>query len=1586
MLYRSERTHVSRVPGPDGRPVIRKELLGPDGIRRARREGSTLDRLAGVPGVARRAGPAEAHVLLLEDAGDVTLAALAGGEPMPVAPLLALARELTAVVAGVHRAGIVHKDINPANVMIVDDSPVLIDFELATAAVEDRPGFTHESMIAGTLPYLAPEQTGRTGRAVDQRSDLYSLGATLYELATGRPPFGGAEADPLRLIHDQLARVPEPAGVLNPGLPGTLTAILARLLQKEPDQRYQSAEGLAYDLDRVGMPALVLGERDFPVRLVPPSRPVGRDEELQRLHDAFSAAAAGVRPGLLITGPPGVGKSSLIDELRPAVTALGGWLITGKFDQYRHDLHSDGLAQLLQGLGRLLLAEPDEALDRLIPDLLAAAGPNAGMVATLLPAFGELLGVPPERPAGEQAELEARMMRTTFALLRVIVRAHGPLVMVADDLQWASGPPLRFVEQLLLEEIPGLLFVGAYREAEVDAAHPLTGMLERWARGDGPERLHLRNLPTADVALMLGEMLRMPPGRADGLAAMVGAHTGGNPFDTVEFVNGLRRDEVLVAGADGWRWDDTAVRTYVGDGDVLELLAARIAKLPRCARQLVKVMACLGGDAPLPLLQAAIPVRGGWLHDHTVPALSEGLVTSDDYVLRFRHDRVQQAAYGSLSPFGRRLMHLVLARRLALHPEFEASAAQQYLPAVPLVRDKAERHRVALLFRMAAATVGVVNSVLAEQYLAAALQLLGGESGELITVLQTERHRALCGLGRLDEADELWQVIERRDDPLSLAEAAPAQITGLTVRGRPEHAVDLGLSVLRRLGLVVPRPAEAAAEVDRGLDRLRIWSGRADQGWDTARAELADPRLTAAATIMQRMMPPSFFGPQTTMGWLVVTAQRLWDEHGPHEALAGALGHATIVSVLFRDDYRTGFDTVRHVLAVGAARGWEFAAGVGPFLASVSTTPWFEPVEAAVKQAQDARERLLQTGDLQFAVATFHTSVPSGVDCHATLADYATEVAAGVRLAARTGNEQAAATTYTFRELVRALTDGPPAPGFDETAFERGRDGNPMAVAYFHTTKALAAAVFGDETALVEHATAAEALLPFIGAAYSTSTVHLLCALAGVGDRTAHRDWLAARAADAPENFRHLVHFLDAERAWAAGERGIALAAYDAALSEVSAQVRPWQHALIAERHGLRLIEQGLDYLGRQLLADAARRYRAWGATGKVRALQRQHPFLRTLEAPRPGLSSGQTTTMAAPELDLLAVVEASRTLSSETNLDRLRARVAEVLGTLTGSTRTIVLLCTDGEWLLPGDEGAAAVPVDQAGAAGRVPLSVVRYVDRTRSPLLVDDATRDDRFARDPYLAGLDRCSLLVVPVLAQGTPRAMLLLENTLTRGAFTADRIDEVRLIAGQLAVSIENAQVYGSLERVVAERTEALRDANDRLEVISRTDPLTGLANRRQLDTRLSDAWVDGTARHQPLSIAMIDIDHFKLYNDRYGHLAGDACLQRVADALNATIRGSDLVARYGGEEFALILPGADELVAQVIAERAREAVQALREEHAAAPAGIVTVSIGVACVVPAPDGSPAGLLDSADAELYEAKRTGRNKVAVATLTG
>ena len=975
VVHSSERTRITRLFLP-GRTVIRKEPLGPDVERRVRHEVAMLDRLFGVAGVAQLGeAPRYPGSVVLQDVGGASLAGMA--KPLPAGELAGFGLGLARAVAGMHERGVIHRDITPANIVVAGDGiPCLVDFALASSFAEIRPEFTHHAEITGTLAYLAPEATGRTGRAVDQRADLYALGAVLYELATGAPPFGSG--DPLRLIHDHLARVPVPPAEVNQALPAPLSGIIMHLLEKEPDSRYQTADGLMYDLERLrgaqARPAAAgfgVGEHDVPVRLLPPSRLAGRDDEVAALKAAFAGARAGRCRGVLVAGAPGVGKTALIDQLRPVVTGGDGWFVAGKFDAYRRDLEFDAGYQAFRALGRLLLAEPEEELARLRERMVAAVGPGAGLLTAVLPEFAVLLGVPPE--AGDPLTAQARLQRAAAAAVRAVASRKRPVVLFLDDLQWAGGTPLGFVDLVLSEEpVDGLLLVGAYRDGDVDEAHPLVTPLSRWLDQATVRHLRLGNLPEPSLATMIADMLRVDRAAAEGLAGAVEPHTRGNPYETVELLNALRRDGLLAATAAGWRWDQAAVAAHLGRSEVAQLLAARAAALPEGSRQVAEAMACLGGRAELSLLQAATGEPAGVVDQALAPALEEGLLVAEPGArpaVRFRHDRIREAVLGRLEPQRRRTVQLAMARRLAAVPELFAVAAEQYLPVADAVGDAAERRQVVGLLRRAAGQATLIGDyALVYALLTAALAAV--DPGETTTLAEVHagRHAALYCLGRLEDADEVYRTIERLCPAVvDRADATEVQVHSVTHRNRFAEALRLGLESLRELGIAIPATDQLAAELDHQFGYLYQWLDHTEAAGDLARPDLTDPALLAASGLINATATAaSFLGDPATAAWLGLEALRICLEHGPAPALVGPVAYTAFGTVMLRGDYAAGYRAARRILALGEARGYEPGTSQArAFFAVLSC--WAEPIENSVDQGQRARERLIAGGDLAHA-------------------------------------------------------------------------------------------------------------------------------------------------------------------------------------------------------------------------------------------------------------------------------------------------------------------------------------------------------------------------------------------------------------------------------------------------------------------------------------------------------------------------------------------------------------------------------------------------------------------------------------------
>ena len=1414
MVHESDRTRITRVFLPTG-TVIRKEPLGLDAPQRLRREVAVLERLRGIAGIAQLLqAPQYADSIVLADGGDRTLASRPA--PLPTRDLIELAVQLARAVAGMHGRGVIHRDIAPENVVIRDGSPCLVDFAVASSFAEVRPEFTHHSAILGTLAYVAPEQTGRTARPVDQRADLYALGATLYELATGEPPFGSGDA--LRLIHDHLARVPAPPAARNRAVPAPLSEIIMHLLEKEPDNRYQTADGLLHDLERLrdaGAPRV--GERDFSERLLPPSRLVGRDAELAALRAAFEHAMAGGCRGMLVGGSAGAGKTALIDQLRPVVTHSDGWFVSGKFDQYRRDLEFDARHQAFRALGRLLLAEPEAELRRLRDGMLGAVGANAGLLTAAVPEFAALLATPPD--PGDPLTAQIRVQRASVEALRAVASPTRPLVLFIDDLQWAGRASLGFVDLVLSDEpVDGLLLVCAYRDDDVDATHPLAAPLARWREQAGVEHLELANLPSASLGALVGEMLHTEPDAAAQLVTLIEPHTHGNPYETVELLNALRRDQLLTATDAGWRWDQAAVGAHLGRSELDGLLAARVDAMAAQPRQIVEAMACLGGRAERRTLAVATALPDSEVDRALAPAVEDGVLVLEPGrhdAVRFRHDRIREAVLGQVDAERRRALQLAMARRMASVPELFAVAAEHYLPVVDAIDDPRERRQVVELLLQAAEQAaltgdyGRVNSLLS-----GTPKLIDADDRHTLVSVRMKRHSALFSLGRLEEADDEYRAITDLRPGDAARAAAMVQVRSLTYRNRFSEATELGLRSLHGCGITVPAPERLPGEIDDAFETVYRWLQDSEAADDLARPDITDPALIAAGGLFNGTMAAVYLnGDHALLGWLSLEALRVWIRHGPGRTLVGPACHFAHSAIELRGDYAAGYHALRRLLIVSEARGYEPNTSQALHVFNASARFWFEPIENLVPDAQRAREGLIAGGDLPNAGYSFPASTPGLLESAPSLDACGAQVEAGLAFLRRTGGEQIAQWLDSYGWLVDALR-GERRGEADEVAPEDKYADNPLALFFAHITRAIAAAIFDDPRELERHTRAAMALVPAVSGHYATAWARLLRGLAVAGQaRDAADDeerdrllgelddvtrWLAARAEDAPENFRHLVLLLEAERAWTVADFRASCVAFDAARREVMRRSRPWHGALIAERAARFSLAHGLSHAGEQLLAQARQQYLAWGASAKVDQLDWAHPILR--EQPDPATREEHRSSVTTGTVDLLGILSASQTLSSETSVERLQSRVIDVLGAMTGATHVQLLLWSEDRqaWLAPATDGAA-------------PMTVLRYAQRVREPLVVSDATTDDRFARDPYFAALGFCSLLSVPILSRGTLQAVLLLENRLIRGAFSAERLDAVKLIAGQLAVSLDNAHLYAEFRRIADEQAALRRVA-------------------------------------------------------------------------------------------------------------------------------------------------------------------------------
>ncbi|HEX8783045.1 MAG TPA: AAA family ATPase, partial [Steroidobacteraceae bacterium] len=615
-------------------------------------------------------------MLVLEDPGGEPLDRHLG-EPMETPRFLQLAVSIASALRQVHQRGLVHRDLKPAHILVNGTNGYvhLTGFGLASQLPRERQPPGPPEFIAGTLAYMAPEQTGRMNRSIDSRSDLYALGVIFYQMLTGVLPF--TASDPMEWVHCHIARTPMPPRQRVVSISDSISHIVTKLLAKTAEERYQTAAGVERDLRRclAGWQAscrietFLPGETDTPDRLSTPEKLYGREREITDLIGAYHrVATTGTTELILICGYSGIGKSSVVNELHKALVPSGGLFASGKFDQHKRDIPFTTIAQALQGLIRGLMIKSDAELEGWRSAFTEALGAHGRLVVGLMPELELIIGEQPPAP-----DLPPQQSRRLFevALRRFIgafARPEHPLALFLDDLHWVDAATLDLLESMMSgSDLRHLLVIGAYRDNEIDPSHPLVRKLEAIRRtGTKVTQITLTPLGREHLEEFVADALRCAATRASPLAQLVHEKTGGNPFFANQFLSALA-DEGLVAfdaAAGEWSWDLARIRAKGYTENVVELMVGKLGLLPAETQAALQQLACLGNAAKTAMLSTVLATSEDLVHAALWEAARHDLVERLDGSYRFVHDRVQEAAYASIPDGQRAEAHLRIGRMM----------------------------------------------------------------------------------------------------------------------------------------------------------------------------------------------------------------------------------------------------------------------------------------------------------------------------------------------------------------------------------------------------------------------------------------------------------------------------------------------------------------------------------------------------------------------------------------------------------------------------------------------------------------------------------------------------------------------------------------------------------------------------------------------------------------------------------------------------------------------------------------------------------------------------------------------------------
>lgn len=1492
LLYESRHSQVWRGSRHDGLPVVLKILNDKDASPQQRasfhQEYALTHRmqLQGVITAYHLESYRGMQAMVLQDIGGTSLDRLAIAGALPLTAWLQLAIRMTRCLGQLHQQQVMHKDVNPSNFVWNRHTGEvkLIDLSLATALSRELSETRHPEWIEGTLPYLSPEQTGRMNRAIDYRTDFYSLGVTFYELLTGQLPFSGDDA--LELVHAHIARQPVPAESIRPDVPAMLSVIIGKLMGKTAEERYQSATGLMADLqtclrtlDEAGsIPVFTLGSSDVSERLQISQKLYGRENQVAALLSAFERARHGPSELVLVTGYSGIGKSALVHEIQNPITERRGYFIEGKFDQLKRAIPYVALVQALTELVRQLLTEDEDAVMQWRAELLQALGKNGQVIIDVIPDVGLLIGSQPPVPKLPPDQAQNRFNHEFRKFVGVFAALKHPLVLFLDDLQWADLPSLQLMSVLLrAPALPHVLLIGAYRDNEVTPDHPLSVILKEMAQqGTSLNSVTLAPLAQDDVQQLLCDTLRADAQTVDRLAHLCVAKTQGNPFFLKQFLRILAEDGMVrFDPAQGrWQWEINSIEQAGITDNIVELMVAKLHKLPRPTQHVLKAAACLGSAFDLRMLSLICERSEASTSELLWDALREDLVVpmEDRYpyvslsgqgsgpdlvaTYRFRHDRIQQAAYLLGSADDTPAMHLAIGRhwRHSLPPAEQQARlfewANHFNLGRHLIADPLQHKHLARLnldaARRAKASAAYKSAL---GYVQIALDLVQNEDWEthydLMLVLHLEAGEVAYLCGEFEQMERyLALALLHARDVLDQAKAYEIRIQAQLSKGRPQEAVAQGLQALDLLGVSFPgRPTRwhVIASVIKTQWALRGTSMEQLACLPT----MTNPHMLAVSNLLHKIGVAAYFTTPMYFPLLLCKAIDLSLKygHGPGAATnCAGYGGMILRGVVgdIKQSIRFG------ELALRLQERPEMAIQRSPTLCLVHgyIQPWKYPLRKSVDGLRQSYSTAIASGDTEYAANAAsllcYISFHCGIELEEVEKEFANYVTA---LAQRPSHLNAHKCQW---QLVLNLRANHPDPSllqgtiYDAHQLQEARRMADDQILMFRLASCRLFLFYLFRRFREAHAQAVTAakyvksLLGSFGCSqfyFYDSLAHLaLLGKAGGMDRISvlrrvkkNQKKLRHWSKHGPENFRNKWALVEAEMARHRGQPMQAIDYYEQAIKLAADNGFMQEEALAQELAGEFYLQRGHETLARVYLAQAQQSYLRWGAMAKVNDLAQRYPqWLRipdTVDGQMVPASRGTSVSHdgTAGMLDFAAITKASQALSQEIVLENLLKRLMQVVIESAGAQRGMVLLKKEERWFLEAsqtDQEARAtvlqsVLVDESvRAAQLLPLSLVRYVANTRQSVVIDDATQEKLVAQDAYVQTRHPRSLLMLPILHQQELTGLLYLENNAVSGAFAEDRLQLLQLLASQTAISIENARLYAYMEERVVARTMEL----------------------------------------------------------------------------------------------------------------------------------------------------------------------------------
>lgn len=1555
--------------------------------------------------------------LVTEDFDGVPLCDLAGESTgIGLQSFLNIARKTAEILGNLHRRGIIHRSIKPLNILLNSETGTvkLTNFGISSILTRENDEVYNPEFITGTLVYMSPEQTGRINRSVDYRTDMYSLGVALYELLTGTPPF--ISDDPMELIHSHIAVMPESPSKLDGSIPEAVSNIIMKMLSKSPEERYQNSFGLMADLaecsrrlDASGrIDNFTLAAKDISIKLNIPQIIVGRERESEILFSAFERSAGGESVMQFVLGHPGIGKSALIFEIQRPILEKKGYFIFGKYEKLRKDVPYSSIIQAFQGLIKQLISESDMRIGIWRERLQSALEPNGKVITDVIPDLEFIIGKQPVIEQLDPEESQNRFNMVFLNFIKVFTTAEHPMTLFLDDLQWADLASLKLLKEIMVSpSIKFLLLICTYRDGEITPYHPLSITLDE-IQGSGKKinSLSLAPLNTANVNKIIMNVLRCSEEKSLDLAELIHKKTGGNPFFINQFMKNLYDNKVIeLDTVNGWTWDLDRIREMQFTDNVVEFMAARILNLPEKTREILKVCACIGNRFDLETLAIVLDKTIGEVLTDITAAIRCDLVNLYGNLYKFHHDRIQEAAYSIIPDHEKTRLHYLIGKNVLENtPEKNLPDKMFYIVdqlnlGLNLISNLPEKlHLAEMNLKAAEKAKNSTAYASALNYAGTGIKLLPGDSWNDLYRLTYSLYNELLECryltGEYEQAEKTFRIIVQNAlTDIDKANVHSQMIILKNSTGDYESALRIGFAGMKIIGMGLP---EKVGNIRLAFELLKLGIRfRKVRIEDLAEIpDAVDEQIISFAYLCIYTGIVAYFINVNLFSFIVIRGINLIIKNGNFEY--SSFAYNAIGSIigsgfgLYSKGYRFGKTSLVLYNRMGGIKN----RCKSLFLFAFFIHHWKEHAATGLNYLREAYKAGLLAGDLIFAgysisVLTMHR-IMLGDNLDEILDEYIQyreyQVSARDPFTPRIYSE--------IIQMIRCLKGQTPARGeLDEGRYTEDEQmkffvdsGNTLGQVYTLMDMLRVRYLFRryDECSdiclrifkLIKNNAAIGTLhIPEFYFYYSLQLAASLENRTGAQkirsrarlkiNQMKMKNW----AKNCPANFEHKYLLVEAELARLDGKHKKAVSLYEKAIRSAQENRFTQNEAIANELAGRFYISIGFEKVGKSYIDDAYRCYVRWGASSKLSEMQEFYPHLaenRSRSIPVEDNQSGIAvpgTGITSSTLDISTIIKVSQAISSEIILSRLIRTIMKIAVVNAGAQKGFFILDTDGILTIEAaeeegrEETLSSLQSLPPESCDEVSAAIINYVHRSGENVILGNASTDGPFTNDPHVIKYKCKSILCTPFRSKGKISGILYMENNITYNAFTSERLEPLRIISSQAAISIENARLFE----------------------LATTDGMTRLYVHRYFQLLLEQEIQRSRRHNRQFSLIMMDIDNFKSFNDTYGHQTGDEVLKNVARAVKKISRGEDVVARYGGEEFVVILPEMDSRKAMIVAEKIRATVENLEISYGTELLH-VTISLGVAAF-PGHSKEKDELIRLADEALYRSKRSGKNCVTL-----